>query len=257
MQKTTLPASNPRQTPRWSGSAAVAAPASNAAPEPSGDAGAARPDDLLLTLNEKAYRRIEELIVTLQLAPGSVVSEASLSTLIGIGTTPIREALQRLSREHLVQILPRRGVVVTQIDLRRQLLVLETRRELDRLIARLAARRATPAERQGMATIAGQMAQAVKAGAVRDFLQCDAELNALAAQAARNEIAAQTVASLHAVSRRFWFFHQAVWPGTERTMQLHVSLAEALASGDEAASVSASDALIDDLDSFARSTVAP
>lgn len=186
-----------------------------------------------------------------------MVSEASLSTLIGIGTTPIREALQRLSREHLVQILPRRGVVVTQIDLRRQLLVLETRRELNRLIARLAARRATPAERQRMATIARQMARAVKAGAVRDFLQCDAELNAVAAHAARNEIAAQTVASLHAVSRRFWFFHQAVWPGTERTMQLHVSLAEALASGVEAASVSASDALIDDLDSFARSTVAP
>ena len=256
MQKTTLPASNPRQTPRRSGSAA-ATTTSNAAPAPSGDAGAAGPGDLSLTLNEKAYRRLEELIVTLQLAPGSVVSEASLSTLIGIGTTPIREALQRLSREHLVQILPRRGVVVTQIDLRRQLLVLETRRELDRLIARLAARRATPAERQDMTTIAGQMARAVKAGAVRDFLQCDAELNALAAQAARNEIAAQTVASLHAVSRRFWFFHQAVWPGTERTMQLHVSLAEALASGDEAASVSASDALIDDLDSFARSTVAP
>ena len=256
MRKTNLPASNPRRTPRRCGPAA-AAPASNATPAPFGDAGAAGPGDSWLTLNEKAYRRLEELIVTLQRAPGSVVSEASLSTLIGIGTTPIREALQRLSREYLVQILPRRGVVVTQIDLRRQLLVLETRRELDRLISRLAARRATPAERQRMATIARQMARAVKAGAVRDFLQCDAELNAVAAHAARNEIAAQTVAALHAVSRRFWFFHQAVWPGTERTMQLHVNLAEALASGVEAAAVSASDALIDDLDSFARSTVAP
>lgn len=92
---------------------------------------------------------------------------------------------------------------------------------------------------------------------MRDFLQCDAEPNAPAAHAARNEIAAQTVAALHAVSRRFWFFRQAVWPGTERTMQLHVALAEALASGVEAAAVSASDALLDDLDRFARSTVAP
>ena len=256
MRKTTLPASKPRRTPRRR-SPAADAPASNATPAPLGDAGAAVPGDSGLTLNEEAYRRLEELIVTLQLAPGSVVSEASLSKLIGIGTTPIREALQRLSREHLVQILPRRGVVVTQIDLRQQLLVLETRRELDRLIARLAARRATPAERQRMATIARQMARAVKAGAVRDFLQWDAELNTVAAHAARNEIAAQTVASLHAASRRFWFFHQAVWPGTERTMQLHVTFAEALASGVEAASASASDALIDDLDSFARSTIAP
>ena len=256
MRKTDLPASHPRRSPDRHNSAAGAS-TRNATPAPIGDAGAAVPGDWGLTLNEKAYRHLEELIVTLQLAPGGVVSEASLSTLIGIGTTPIREALQRLSREHLVQILPRRGVVITQIDLRRQLLVLETRRELDRLIARLAARRATAAERQRMATIARQMARAVKAGAVRDFLHCDAELNAVAAHAARNEIAAQTVAALHAVSRRFWFFHQAVWPGTERTMQLHVSLAEALASGVEAAAVSASDALIDDLDGFARSTVAP
>lgn len=254
MQKTTSPASKPRQTPRRR-SPPADAPTSNATPAPLGDAAA--PGDSGLTLNEKAYRRIEELIVTLQLAPGSVVSEASLSTLIGIGTTPVREALQRLSREHLVQILPRRGVVVTQIDLRQQLLVLETRRELDRLIARLAARRATPAERQRMAAITRQMARAVNAGEVRDFLHCDAELNAVAAHAARNEIAAQTVASLHAASRRFWFFHQAVWPGAQRTMQLHVTFAEALASGVEAAAVSASDALIDDLDSFARSTVAP
>lgn len=256
MRKANLPANHIRRTPGRR-SAAAGAPTRNATPAPLGDAGAAVPGDGGLTLNEKAYRHLEELIVTLQLAPGSVVSEASLSTLIGIGTTPIREALQRLSREHLVQILPRRGVVVTQVDLRRQLLVLETRRELDRLIARLAARRATAAERQHMATIARQMARAVKAGAVRDFLQCDAELNAVAANAARNEIAAQTVTALHAVSRRFWFFHQAVWPGAERTMQLHVSLAEALASGVEAAAVSASDALIDDLDSFSRSTVAP
>jgi DNA-binding GntR family transcriptional regulator len=256
MRKTSLPASKPRRPPRRGGAAADAA-ASHATPAPRGDAGAALPGGSGLTLNEEAYRRLEELIVTLQLAPGSVVSEASLSKLLGIGTTPIREALQRLSREHLVQILPRRGVVVTQIDLRQQLQVLETRRELDRLIARLAARRATPAERQRMATIARQMARAVNAGAVRDFLQCDAELNTVAALAARNEIAARTVASLHAASRRFWFFHQALWPGTQRTMQLHVAFAEALASGVEAASASASDALIDDLDSFARSTVAP
>ena len=76
------------------------------------------------TRTEEAYRRLEEMIVTLELAPGSVVSEAVLGRQLGIGTTPVREALQRLSREHLVQILPRRGVVVTALDLRQQLQVL-------------------------------------------------------------------------------------------------------------------------------------
>jgi DNA-binding GntR family transcriptional regulator len=209
------------------------------------------------TLNEEAYRLLEELIVTLQLAPGSVVSEAGLSERIGIGTTPIREALQRLAREHLVQILPRRGVIVTGIDVRLQLQVLETRRELDRLIARSAARRATAAEREQMARTAAQMGQAVAADDLHGFLQLDAQMNLLAAQAARNEVAARAVAALHSVSRRFWFFHHERWPGTAATLQLHVQLAEALAAGSEARVAAASDALIDDLDAFARSTLAP
>ncbi len=79
------------------------------------------PSQVPPSLNEEAYRLIEEMIVTLELAPGSVVSEAMLSERIGIGHTPIREALQRLAREHLVQILPRRGVVVTAVDVGHQL----------------------------------------------------------------------------------------------------------------------------------------
>jgi DNA-binding GntR family transcriptional regulator len=66
-----------------------------------------------------------------------------------------------------VQILPRRGVIVTHIDVRFQIQVLETRRELDRLIARLAARRATAAERERMAAIAKRMAKAVAAGEMK------------------------------------------------------------------------------------------
>ena len=121
--------------------------------------GATRGPEPVRTLTEEAYRRLEEMIVTLELAPGSVVSEAILSDRLGIGTTPIREALQRLSREYLVQILPRRGVVVTSIDVRQQLQVLETRRELDRLIARSASRRSTPAERLRIGEVADAMAQ--------------------------------------------------------------------------------------------------
>src|SRR5690606_3740848 len=77
------------------------------------------------TLTEEAYRRLEEMIVTLELAPDSMVSESILSRQIGIGTTPIREALQRLAREYLVEIIPRRGVAVTSIDIRQQFEVLE------------------------------------------------------------------------------------------------------------------------------------
>jgi DNA-binding GntR family transcriptional regulator len=209
----------------------------------------------LRTLNEEAYRRIEELIVTLDLEPGSVVSEATLSERIGIGTTPIREALQRLAREHLVQILPRRGVIVTAVDVGQQLQVLETRRELDRLIARTAATRATPAERDEMAALAKRMEGAATIGDIKAFLQYDNEMNARAARAARNDVAASTVATLHSTSRRFWFFHHTAHGQAGKTMALHVDLARAVASGDPTRSAAASDRLIDDLYDFARSTL--
>ena len=61
---------------------------------------------MVKTLTDKAYTYLEELIVTLKLPPGSAVSEAMLSKRLGIGRTPIREALQRLARERLVKILP-------------------------------------------------------------------------------------------------------------------------------------------------------
>jgi DNA-binding GntR family transcriptional regulator len=214
-----------------------------------------RPRPPPLTLNEEAYRRIEEMIVTLELEPGSVVSEAMLSERIGIGTTPIREALQRLAREHLVQILPRRGVIVTAIDVGQQLQVLETRRELDRLIARAAASRATEAERRGLATLADRMERAAAAGDIKAFLQHDNELNLGAARAARNDVAASTVATLHSTSRRFWFFHHTAHGEAGKTMGFHVALARAIASGDPAVAAAACDRLVDDLFEFARGTL--
>src|SRR5579859_7946430 len=87
-----------------------------------------------VTLTDKAYGQIEEMIVTLQLPPGTVLSELVLADRLGIGRTPIREALQRLSRDGIVNILPRRGVLVSEIDLRSQLRLLEVRRELERLM---------------------------------------------------------------------------------------------------------------------------
>ena len=51
------------------------------------------------SLTDRAYGALEELIVTLKLAPGSAVSEAELSERLGIGRTPIREALARVKSE--------------------------------------------------------------------------------------------------------------------------------------------------------------
>src|SRR5208283_5369665 len=112
------------------------------------------------SLTDKAYKEIEEEIVTLRLRPGQVLSESGLAKHLDIGRTPVREALQQLAREGLVTILPRRGVIVSEINVGNQLELLRVRREVERLMARLAAERATKEELETFSEIARAIGQA-------------------------------------------------------------------------------------------------
>src|ERR1700761_8347327 len=137
------------------------------------------------TLTDRAYRLVEELIVTLALPPETILSEQSLAAKLGIGRTPIREALQRLARDGLVVILPRRGILVSQINLKTQMRLLEVRRELERLMARGAAERAAPEEIAKFAGIARDMRTASDQADDMTFMRLARALNELVSQAAR------------------------------------------------------------------------
>ena len=122
---------------------------------------------------------IEEQIVTLRLKPGDVLSEQMLSATFDIGRTPIREALQRLAREELITVLPRKGILVSDINPRSQLLVLEVRREIERLLSRAGAERATKQQRTQLRDIAQGMDRAAKTKDDLAFMRLDRELNRL------------------------------------------------------------------------------
>jgi DNA-binding GntR family transcriptional regulator len=196
------------------------------------------------------------LIVTLQLPPGSAVSEGMLSRQLGIGRTPIREALQRLARESLVVILPRRGVMVSEINVRTQLRLLEVRREVERLVARSAARRATPQEREQMTDLARRFLATVKSNDDRSFMRADREFNELLLAAAKNEFAAGAMRLMQSLSRRFWYQHYKEAADLPETARLHADIARAIAKGDEDAAAGATDRLLDKIRSFTRATVA-
>ena len=71
------------------------------------------------------------MIVTLELAPGAVVRDELLQQQLGLGRTPIREALQRLVRDQFVTIIPRRGMYVSSIDVSELSTLYETRAILE------------------------------------------------------------------------------------------------------------------------------
>ncbi|HUN99656.1 MAG TPA: GntR family transcriptional regulator [Bradyrhizobium sp.] len=207
------------------------------------------------TLTERAYRQIEELIVTLELAPETILSEQSLAQRLSIGRTPIREALQRLARDGLVVILPRRGILVSQINLKTQMRLLEVRRELERLMARNAAERATSAEAIQFASIAHDMRRASDQADDMTFMRLDRALNELVSRAARNEFAARAMGLMHGLSRRFWYQHYREAGDLPLSARLHADLADAIARRDADAAGKASDLLIDYIESFARKTI--
>ena len=184
------------------------------------------------------------------------MSEGLLSRRLGIGRTPIREALQRLARESLVVILPRRGIVVSEINARTQLRLLETRREVERLVARSAARRATPAEKKRMGELAHRFEASVERNDDKAFMRVDREFNELTLAAAKNEFAAGAMRLMQGLSRRFWYHHYKEAADMPETARLHAAIARAIARGDETGAARATDRLMDMVQSFTKATVA-
>jgi DNA-binding GntR family transcriptional regulator len=207
------------------------------------------------SLTDRAYREIEERIVTLRLAPGEVLSEASLAQDLDIGRTPIREALQRLAREGLIVVLPRRGILVSEIDLRSQLELLIVRRELERLMARLTARRASGAEREAFLRLATDMETAADRDDDVGFMRLDRRLNLLIAKGCRNEYAMRAMGLMAGLSRRFWYRHYKEALDLPLCARLHAGLARAIGKGDAEAAAAASDRLMDYIETFTRATL--
>jgi DNA-binding GntR family transcriptional regulator len=209
------------------------------------------------SLTDKAYKQLEEMIVTLQLQPGAVLAEAELGERLQIGRTPTREALHRLAREGLVTILPRKGILVTDINPGKQFLVLELRREIERLMARTSAVRSTDAERKNFRRIARGMQQAAGDSDDIKFMRHDSELNALVAQASHNEYAAMAIQSIQGLSRRFWYVHYKQAADLPLCARLHAELAQQIADGDANGAARASDQLVDYVENFTRLAFSP
>jgi DNA-binding GntR family transcriptional regulator len=209
----------------------------------------------VMTLTEQAYRQIEELICTLQLPPGTLLGEFALAERLGIGRTPIREALQRLALDGLVVVIPRRGILVSEINLQTQLRLLEMRRVVERLMAGLAAERARPEERTAFAEVAAKMLAAAAQSDDIAFMRLDRGFNQLVASACRNDFAVRSISLMSALSRRFWYQHYKEVADLPLAAKLHAAVAKSIAEGDVADAQKMSDGLMDYIESFTRKTL--
>jgi len=174
----------------------------------------------------RAYRALEHMIVTLELAPSSFVTEGALIDRLGLGRTPVREAIQRLAWEGLLDIRPRAGIAVAPLHAGDWLRVLDARRGIEVVLARSAARFVT----REAADLFHEAALAMQN--VLAFIQADKALDEALAIAADNPFAARVAAPLQSHSRRFWFRYKAD-TGLAESAEHHVALIRSILDGDE------------------------
>lgn len=202
----------------------------------------------------QAYRQIERMIVFQQIAPGSLASESMLMERTGLGRTPVREALQLLARNRMVEIHPNKGVLIPPTSVEAELRMLELRRALEALAVRLASHRASEAVRTGMAAMVELLA--VDTFTLEAYAETVKETHELIVAGAVNEYLADAIAPLQGLSRRFWFAH-VVDHQAEITAgsKLHTQILQAILERDADAAEAASQALNDYLVDFSYATL--
>ena len=169
--------------------------------------------------SELAYQRILDRVVSLEMPPGSVVNEARLREELGIGRTPIREALQRLARENLVRSIPHRGTFVTEVRV-----VLEAH------AARLAAEKLSSADREAIDSLLALLRGEVTGQ--RELMRLDRLIHRTIYRAARNPFLEATLERYFNLSLRLWYLVLDREVRLREAVDEHVELLRAILAGD-------------------------
>jgi DNA-binding GntR family transcriptional regulator len=199
--------------------------------------------DTAKTSAEYAYRKLEHMVVTLELAPGTSTTESELRERVGLGRTPVREAIQRLAWEGLLEIHPRAGIKVAPIDRRDWMRIIEVRRNVEVMLARSAAKHVTPKAKPFLEKAVEEMIEASASSNLEAYLAADKKFDLAMAEAAGNCHLVRAAFPLQTHTRRFWMhFHCS--DKLEDALQRHDRIARAVLDGDAGRAVQAARALM-------------
>lgn len=190
------------------------------------------------SLSVQAYYRIRELIVSLELQPGSIVDERALMARLGIGRTPVREAVRLLAREGLVEIHPRRGVFVSRVEAGDLAALSEVRAALESLAARLAAERRTAEDEARTVELLDELAGGGSLDE-RALFELDQRLHRHVWRCAHNAFLEETLDGYFVLTLRIWLLAIDRVSRLDRAVQEHRDLLEAIRDGDADAAADA------------------
>lgn len=157
------------------------------------------------SLKEKAYRAIKHRIITCVFKPGQELSESAVASALKIGRTPVHQAFDRLHVEELVDVRPRKGIVVRPINLDEVIDIIETRLLNETFAVRLAAERASASEIVAIRDTILHAEEVASQGNIEQMMLLDREFHRLIARATHNLVLADILLRLHERSLRLWF----------------------------------------------------
>jgi DNA-binding GntR family transcriptional regulator len=181
---------------------------------------------------ERAYLELRDRIVTLRLPPGTVLREDDLMAELGIGRTPLREAIKRLALERFVAVQPRRGTYVTAVDAASIVHITEVRAELEGYAAGLAARRMDAGARRAALAL---LAEVERLGREEDhgaLMRLDRRIHGFTWEASGNPYLVDTLERYFSLSLRVWYLVLDRVPGLGHAVHDQTELLQALADRD-------------------------
>lgn len=204
------------------------------------------------SLTQNAYDQIQNMIVRGDFKENQLISERDLAATLGCGRTPVREALQKLGFEGFVEFLPRRGILITSVDISSQLELLETRRPLEVQMVKLASKRADTKERAQMIELAERMESAVANDDRESYLEINKAIHQVEAAATGNRFLRRQMKTIHNLSRRFWYSLVTDDKSFIEAARFHVNTLRAISAGDSDLAVENCNALLDLLETVTR-----
>ena len=196
---------------------------------------AGRDDELdALPLFERAYRDIKERILSLELRPGAFVNETLLREMTGLGRMPVHQAVHLLQSERLLEIVPRKGILIRPDSLQDILALLEARCMIEPNVAGLAAERADRTQLAAMRKLLRSSEDLVDQSNRGRFMALDRAFHHLVAEASDNRDLVDAQRPLHERSVLIW--HLRVWPadGLALTQDEHTAVYDAICNRDVA-----------------------
>ena len=182
----------------------------------------------------QAYEAIKHRIFTVAYAPGAYLNEIAISRELGIGRTPVHLALHRLAKEGLVNVIPRKGVIVRPVSLDEVAQIIEARLVNETYCATLATRRVTRADLETPKAILSRAQAEIDAGTgVEELMRLDQAFHSWIAKMSGNPILAEFLSNLQDRAARFWFLSLSEGHHPQQVQREHLDLLQAIASKDE------------------------